>query len=274
MERVFNDSKRIEGPRGKPLLPWPNVMMRAPITLTGIRDLPTWTRADSEHVARVMTILERNVGAFKEELQQLKRRGAFREAYAFAHGGWDRFGLFPAQDGAPHWDEAACKVAPKTCAALRYALPGRQRGLPYVQHNTEEVVFFHGGPSSRVLPHNGGSNCRINIHIGLEGFDDSKVIVHTDINESRTLAWSDTKAMAFNDGWTHEVVNGPQHRYVLAVAIMHPDIREAHFAEAAASRADGAHSGPGESPRYRRKRRERTLAEQPPRKPRAADAEL
>jgi len=274
MERIFGEAKQVKGSKGKPVLRWPNLMMRPPITLAGVRELPVWTRADSEQVADIMEILERGVSTFKTELQRLKRQGVFREAYAFAQGSWDRVGLFPAPDGSPHWADAVCKITPKTCAAFRNALPGRQRGLPYLQHNTEEVVFFHGSPFSHVLPHNGGSNCRINIHIGLEGYEDSKVVVHTNTTTALTLAWSDKTAMAFNDGWTHEVINGPGHRYVLAVAIMHPDIQEAHFAEAFNGRTDVVEFGRGKLAQYQKMGKKQQLPKEPLRKPHKVTTEL
>ncbi|CAK0799207.1 unnamed protein product, partial [Prorocentrum cordatum] len=72
----------------------------------------------------------------------------------------------------------------------------------------------------------------INVHIGVEGFEGSSINVFTDVGETVVLNWSDSKAFAFNDGWVHEVVNGPGHRYVLALGWMHPDIDLHHFAEA------------------------------------------
>merc|ERR1712187_1009116 len=138
----------------------------------------------------------------------------------------------------------------------RDALPGRQRGLPYLQVNNEEVVFFYGSPRGHVLPHNGGTNCRINVHIGLEGYEESTLKVHTNINEVVSLTWSDREAMAFNDGWTHEVINGPGHRYVLAVGIMHPDIQEAHFAEAFNERTEFTEFEPGKLAHYEKARQD------------------
>merc|ERR1711920_201265 len=141
-------------------------------------------------------------------------------------------------------------LTPKTCELLRGQLPGEKHDLPHIVNNHEEVAFFYTGPSSNVLPHSGQQNVRINVHIGLEGFDDSELIVHTGLNKSQVLKWSDTSAFAFNDGWQHEVVTGKSHRYVLAVGVMHPDLEEATYAGAFNSRTFAGPLKPGQLGRF------------------------
>lgn len=212
---------------------WQNPMFRPKIVIPDVRDLPVWTRADDGGVAQMMELLEKNIVVFKEDLQVLKAGGHFDAAFdtLVGQGSWSKASLFEfaAKDG-PSWNKR-CEVVPRSCDVFRDVLPQRKQ-IPRVVGNQEEVVFFYGSPHSHVLPHTGGQNARINIHIGLEGYEGSTLNVFTDLNETQTLLWSDDRAVAFNDGWAHEVVNGPGHRYVLAVGYMHPDIEEAHFAEA------------------------------------------
>ncbi|CAK0819055.1 unnamed protein product [Prorocentrum cordatum] len=223
MDKLFNVSKRVMDSKGQPALRWSNIMMRPMITFTEVRQFPVWERGDDPSIAEVMDLLERNVAVFKSELQALKRGGHFSAAYdhLVGRGTWSKVSLFT--DGL--WSEEFCAVARESCRLLRNGLPGRSREVPYAVMNHEEVVFFYSSPGSRVLPHNGAQNGRINVHIGLEGFEASRIVVHTGINQTRSLSWSDSEAVAFNDGWIHEVVNGESdERYVLALGIMHPDI--------------------------------------------------
>jgi len=262
MLRAYEAGRRVRDSHGKPILRWPHVMMRPMITFKNVRDLPVWGR-DEPSVARIMDILEQNVDVIGRELQAMKQAGHFEAAYdhLLGKGQWSRASLYEGY----RWSEDRCKTATKTCMLFQNELPGQTAGLPYALSNQEEVVFFYGSPRSHVLPHNGANNGRINIHIGLEGFEGSVVNIWTDVNETDTLEWSSTRAFAFSDGWMHEVVNGPGHRYVLSVGIMHPDIDEASFAIAFNGRTQWMEFEEGELERFRKahkakKRRRRALA--------------
>jgi len=251
MDKLFNVSKRVMDSKGQPALRWSNIMMRPMITFTEVRQFPVWERGDDPSIAEVMDLLERNVAVFKSELQALKRGGHFSAAYdhLVGRGTWSKVSLFT--DGL--WSEDFCAVARESCRLLRNGLPGRSREVPYAVMNHEEVVFFYSSPGSRVLPHNGAQNGRINVHIGLEGFEASRIVVHTGINQTRSLSWSDSEAVAFNDGWIHEVVNGESdERYVLALGIMHPDISEASYAECFTGRTMAETFTPERAERIRR----------------------
>lgn len=229
LQRAFDTAKSIY-----PELRWENPMMHPRSTFVDVRRLPVWTKSDHESLAHVMEILERNQPVFKRELQALKTAGLFSPAYnsLVGEGRWDKVSLYSASGSSEGWNPEFCALAPQTCEMFRNQLPGMRNRLPVVASNQEEVVFFYGSPNSHVLPHNGGCNGRINVHIGLEGFDGSIMRVWKDVNSFEDLHWSESTAIAYNDGSQHEVINGPHHRYVLGVGIMHPDIEEAHFAEA------------------------------------------
>ena len=89
------------------------------------------------------------------------------------------------------------------------------------------AVFFLTEPGSTVALHNGGTNCRLNAHIGLLNLEESYIEVG---GERR--GWSTKEAFAFDDATDHTIVTpaikegekerGP--RVVFAVGITHPDI--------------------------------------------------
>jgi hypothetical protein len=230
MQKMYDNNKQMTLDNGKLALRWPNVMMRTPITFKGIRNQQLWKKGDSASLDRVMQLIEKNAGTFKKDLQALKKGGHFEPAYGhlLGAGTWSRCALYDDQK----WNLPLCKVAPRICKLLDGELPGRKSGLPYAVGNHEEVTIFHLSPGSHVLPHNGGQNGRVTIHLGLEGFEGSVLKVYTNISESIDLEWSGKETIAFADGWTHEFVNGPGDSYVLAVGVMHPDIDGASYAEA------------------------------------------
>ena len=81
---------------------------------------------------------------------------------------------------------------------------------------------------STVALHNGGTNTRLNVHIGLLNLGGSFIEVAGERRE-----WSETKSFVFDDGYDHKVVTPPDDtgergpRVVLAVGISHPDITAA-----------------------------------------------
>lgn len=255
MSALYDRAKAIMGNKGRPLLRWKDPMMHPMITISGLRNRPIWRKQDDPIVGSIMTLLEENVVTFQRELAALRSAGRFSAAYdhLVGAGDWNRVPLYVDRQ----WDESLCKLTPATCALLRGKLPGEQHDLPHIVNNHEEVAFFYAGPSSRVLPHSGQQNVRINVHIGLEGFDDSKLIVYTGLNKTRVLKWTATSAFAFNDGWQHEVVNGEGHRYVLAVGVMHPDLDEATYASAFKGRTFAGPFKPGQLEKFVQKAQEK-----------------
>lgn len=88
--------------------------------------------------------------------------------------------------------------------------------------------MFLTTPGSTVALHNGGTNTRLNVHIGLLNLEGSFIEVAGERRE-----WSETRSFVFDDGYDHKVVTPPDDtgkkgpRVVLAVGISHPDITTA-----------------------------------------------
>ena len=73
-------------------------------------------------------------------------------------------------DTGKQWDPKLCKVAKFTCGLLEAHM---HPDVAQVAGNQEEVVFFLTQPGSVVALHNGGSNTRLNVHIGLLNLEGS-----------------------------------------------------------------------------------------------------
>jgi len=270
MQRLYERAKREKNSKGRPLLRWKDPLMHPMITIPGLRNKPVWKKEDDPSVAKIMDIMEKNVATFQKELGVLRAAGKFSAAYdhLIGAGSWTKVALF--NDGA--WDEALCQLAPESCKLLRGELPGESNGLPYIVNNHEEVAFFYAGPKSHVLAHSGQQNCRLNLHLGLEGFDDSELIVHTGLNKSKSLRWSAEEAFAFNDGWQHEVRCGDGHRYVLIVGVMHPDLDEAAYAGAYNSKTFATQFKPGQLSRFLEAAKKKKAAKDAAKKSKASDS--
>ena len=83
-------------------------------------------------------------------------------------------GVVARADTGKQWDPKLCKVAKFTCGLLESHM---HPDVAQVAGNQEEVVFFLTQPGSVVALHNGGSNTRLNVHIGLLNLEGSSIEV-------------------------------------------------------------------------------------------------
>merc|ERR1712118_322949 len=112
-----------------------------------------------------------------------------------------------------------CGVAKGICEILKPLLPSPSRKIsvvPYVAVNDEEVLIFETSPGSQILIHNGPTNTRINIHMGLRavegssirifGKDKSEGWIQGDTGLSQRLEWSEGKVgPIFDDSFDYAV---------------------------------------------------------------------
>ena len=213
--------------------------------LPGLRSLPWWDNAD----VPLTKVLEENQAKLRKDAEKLlkRRRGGWDETYSslIADGDWQKLSLCTAPlypvdwsrealsclpygvcrwaDTGKQWDPKLCKVAKFTCGLLEAHM---HPDVAQVAGNQEEVVFFLTQPGSVVALHNGGSNTRLNVHIGLLNLEGSYIEV-----ANKRREWSTTESFVFDDGYDHAVYTpeaeqgseaGP--RVVLAVGISHPDL--------------------------------------------------
>jgi aspartyl/asparaginyl beta-hydroxylase (cupin superfamily) len=198
--------------------------------------------------SRVARSLRKHFLAIKHEVAAALESGVLeRESIAdteglIATGTWKELNLF--HSGRMH--EKNCAILPRTAAVLRQ--------LP------EVVSMVHGaakvsvvGPNSHIKPHNGPTNARVRLHLGLiveqssnreendiatvamasrtESKTDEKTVEPSSWirvgNETRT--WEEGDILAFDDSFEHEVTHvssSGSKRVVLIVDIWHPDLTE------------------------------------------------
>jgi hypothetical protein len=128
----------------------------------------------------------------------------------------------------PRLTDLPCDVVPFSglSSLPGSSTPARPQDVVQIAGNQEEVVLFLTTPGSTVALHNGGTNTRLNVHIGLLNLNGSFIEVAGERRE-----WSEKRSFVFDDGYDHTVVTpsdqtgkveGP--RVVLAVGISHPDL--------------------------------------------------
>lgn len=150
------------------------------------------------------------------------------------HDDWRLVVLFSTTSG---WNPTLCEHFRETCAVLRQVFPLQRHWENAVSkvaakllESEEEVGFFALAPGSKVNTHNGGSNLRLNIHIGLSGLAGAKLLT-----PEGERSWRRGRALIFNDGVDHAVEHrGNRTRLVLFVRFRHPRATIMHYAEAKA----------------------------------------
>lgn len=213
---VFEEAVGLD--RGGGRIGWTELWQTPAVYVPGLRPVTPWWDNSELPLAKV---LADNAPMIREELGDVLVKGgelmadpaypALTEA-----GEWDKLSLYNDK----RWDAAACKIAPRTVGLLRGALPGAAAGLPYIHHNTEEVCFFRMSAGTEVSTHNGGSNARLNLSLGLLGCEGAGIRV---AGEARP--WRSGEVLAFDDSCDHSAWHhGDEDRWVLAVGIMHPDL--------------------------------------------------
>ena len=80
------------------------------------------------------------------------------------------------------WDPELCAKFPGTCGLLAERFPLARDWEARVSdfahrllQSEEEVGFFALAPGSKVAVHNGGTNLRLNIHVGLAGVSGARL---------------------------------------------------------------------------------------------------
>lgn len=181
----------------------------------------------SDQVHRLLGTLQQRWRAFATEgMPYYKEMEAAPWPTLFTESDdWRLTVLFASGRG---WHSRLCEQHfPRTCAALREVFPlQRDREADTAKFATrhleseEEVGFFALTPGSRVRPHNGGSNLRLNIHVGLAGVSGAELL----LPGGERRAWRLGRPLIFNDGADHAVEhNGNATRLVFFVRMRHPE---------------------------------------------------
>ncbi|MGI5152091.1 aspartyl/asparaginyl beta-hydroxylase domain-containing protein [Plantactinospora sp. CA-294935] len=75
-------------------------------------------------------------------------------------------------------------------------------------------------PGTRIVPHCGGSNARLRVHLGLQVPDGARLRVGDQV-----LGWQEGRCLVFDDSFEHEVWHdGDRPRVVLLMDVCHPEL--------------------------------------------------
>ena len=115
--------------------------------------------------------------------------------------------------GANGRNEELCRRCPNTARVIE--------SLPLCR-NFGFVMFSGAEPGTHISPHCGSSNLRLRHHLGIEVPEPEAARIRVG-NEWRR--WKQGRAMAFDDGFEHEIVHdGEKLRVVLSVDVWHPSL--------------------------------------------------
>ena len=200
---------------------WTSFVAQPVNLVPGLRSKPWWPREE----VPLTKLLEDNIDGLRKDARKLmtRRRGkGWDDTYAglVSDGNWQKLSLYNFKQ----WDKNLCNTCKFTCNLLKdWVRPD----LPQLAPNQDEIVFFMTQPGSTVALHNGGTNARLNVHIGLFNLEGSYIEV---AGERR--GWSTNESFVFDDGHDHKIVTptadlgGPSKgpRVVFAFGMTHPDI--------------------------------------------------
>jgi hypothetical protein len=148
------------------------------------------------------------------------------EQLAEKEGSWNSVSL--ASDGIWKEDEMCHNSFPVTCSLLRnrpeldlnnFQWPGVVRQQRNEKSPKLMVNIYQTLPGTTVLPHF-GSHGRLIGSMGLKIPENVQLRVGGEYKQ-----WEEGKWLLFDDAFEHEVIHsGSEPRYVLAVAMLHPDV--------------------------------------------------
>jgi len=119
---------------------------------------------------------------------------------------------------AGHRFDDACERFPITASVID-AIPEAAAA------GTGVVTLSWLYPGTRIVPHCGGTNARLRVHLGLRVPEGPRLRVG-----DQTLTWQEGRCIVFDDSFEHEVWHdGDQPRVVLLMDVNHPDLTDARL---------------------------------------------
>jgi len=194
----------------------PSIMIGPP----GVLNMkPWWT--DDARLRQVCDGLRNNHEKISDEVRNMvahNESANLPKAYErlTVTGDWEMVPLFNHKT----FNAAICQALPVTSEVIK-SLNAFRPDLPNVVYNSEEATIFRVSPGTKVQLHNGATNARINVSLGLFGCEGSNVI----LGGAGSVPWKDGEVLAFHDGWDHAVTHeGKEDRWVLTLGLRHPDL--------------------------------------------------
>ncbi|CPV55717.1 aspartyl/asparaginyl beta-hydroxylase-like dioxygenase [Mycobacteroides abscessus subsp. abscessus] len=194
---------------------WRDPMQRPPHYVAELEPRPVYDPDEFWFTA----YLEDNYEKIRAELDAVTRTDEHGfmpvEELLLERGRWDQVVLY---EGGVRFDEA-CARFPVTTSIVE-GIPDATVAGPGV------VTISWLYPGSHIVPHCGGSNARLRVHLGLRVPEGPRFRVGNEM-----LTWQEGKCLVFDDGFEHEVWHeGTEPRVVLLLDVSHPyvspDVRD------------------------------------------------
>lgn len=224
LEKVHKDSQQVPGRD----LDWPDVNS-VHLQMPGIRHQKIWNPSQVPWLADVNANWSDVRGELDRYLESMNNKAWTNqpdsEQLAAREGSWNSVALF--NDGI--WNQETCRTSfPVTCSLLQsrpeldlknFQWPGVVRQQRDDKPPKLMVNIYQALPGHNVLPHF-GTHGRLIGSLGLKIPTGVKLRVGGEYKE-----WEEGKWLLFDDAFEHEVIHsGSEPRYVLAVAMLHPDV--------------------------------------------------
>eukprot|EP00392_Amoebophrya_sp_AT5.2_P017060 g17375.t1 len=206
--------------------PWSHIQQTPQMFMPQLEAIPVWPRSRMEEIP-IWKVLEDNWKTILAETEQAyeKSPDVVKDAYPFLFqgGNWDQILLFHDRN----YTDACEKEFPKTCAILKAELPKRpQHHFPWTSNQNEQVLILRLKVGTDVETHCGPANNILNVHLGLKGTENAKLII-----ANTTYGWEQGKVIAWDGSFDHRVhcLECAQDRYIMMVRYMHPGIQKEHY---------------------------------------------
>lgn len=224
LEKIRKEAQRVQGRE----IDWPDVGS-VHLQMPGIRHQKFYDPSQVPWLADVEVRWSDIRGELDRYLENMGNEAWTNqpdsEQLAQREGTWNSVAL--ANEGV--WNEDNCRKSfPVTCSLLRnrpelnlknFQWPGVVRRQQNERYPKLMVNIYQTLPGTTVLPHF-GTQGRLIGSFGLKIPKDVKLRVGSEQKE-----WQEGKWLLFDDAFEHEVIHaGSEPRYVLAVAMLHPDV--------------------------------------------------
>ena len=125
-----------------------------------------------------------------------------------------------------HWKTMYFMIGGRPVEENRILCPQTARALDACPRLFGTAMFSALLAGGHIAPHQGPSNCRLTVHLGLVVPPGCSIRVGAD-----ERSWETGRCLAFDDTFEHEAWNRSDHaRFVLYVDIWHPDLTDVEIA--------------------------------------------
>lgn len=200
-------------------VPWTSMYQTPQIFMPRLTSQPVWGE-DRRKDLPIWDVLEDNFEMIRDEVHTaIEKPESLDPTYRFLFqgGNWTQILLYHGRE----WTDK-CSLMPKTCELLKEALPKRDvHHLPWTSNQNEQVLILKMAPGTDVEWHCGPGNNILNVHLGISGVEDAKLLV-----ADGEYKWEEGKVIAWDGSYDHKVhcLDCKKDRLIMMVRYMHPDV--------------------------------------------------